>query len=71
MFGEEKRPLTFRDFYKAKEETDSDASFDSEEKQKEEPWNPHKKSANEVKKGIYHSQLKKVIEASTPGLPKR
>lgn len=33
MFGDEKKPLTFRDFYKAKADSDSDQDFEDYEGQ--------------------------------------
>jgi hypothetical protein len=33
MWGEERKPLTFRDFYKAKADSDSDGSFEDNEGQ--------------------------------------
>jgi hypothetical protein len=52
MFADDK-PLTFRDFYRAKQDSDSEGSFEDDEGQVEEgPWNT-KKTAGEVKKGIY------------------
>ena len=45
--------MTFRDFYKAKAESESGDSFDDDEEQIEDaPW-IHKKRAGDVKKGIY------------------
>jgi hypothetical protein len=64
MWGEERKPLTFRDFYKAKaDDSDSDRSFEDDEGQMENLWQNNKKTASDVRKGMYQSQLKKVIEA--------
>ena len=56
MWGEERKPLTFRDFYKAKaDDSDSDASFEDNEGQIENLWQSNKKTASDVRKGMYQS----------------
>ena len=38
MFGDERQPLTFRDFYKAKADSESDDSFEDKEGQMDNLW---------------------------------
>ena len=54
-------------FYKAKaDDSDSDQSFEENEGQVDNLWQSNKKTASDVRKGMYQSQLKKVIETGKP-----
>lgn len=56
MFGfDDKKPLTFRDFYKARAESDSEEGFEDEAQEPEGPWSSNKKPALTVKKNMYQN----------------